>query len=90
MFSWAMKSFLPWCVAGAALALVGCQSKADKTLPDVPAAIGQGDLVRIDQALSAAPQSLAVFSEPPPVAPLDPARSGVIVDLDRQRAMVPT
>ncbi|MFM8365843.1 MAG: L,D-transpeptidase [Verrucomicrobiota bacterium] len=46
------------------------------------------DLARIDQAISAAPKNLAVFSENLTSTPLDPARSGVIVDLDRQRAYV--
>jgi lipoprotein-anchoring transpeptidase ErfK/SrfK len=83
-----MRFLLPWCAAVAALVLAGCQSTAKKPAPVVPAAIPQSDLDRIASALGAAPNSLAVFSNAPAPEALDPARSAVVVDLDRQRAYV--
>jgi len=77
---------LPPVLLGAVFACAGCQTPGSKTAPDVPAAIAVSDLERIDRALAADPKGLAVFSENGTAAPVDPARSGVIVDLDRQRA----
>ena len=83
-----MKLLLPWCLASVALAFAGCQSPDKKSPAVVPAAIPQSDLDRIANALAAAPNSLAIFSNATATQPLDPAISGVIVDLDRQRAYV--
>lgn len=50
--------------------------------------MSQEDLSRIDAALADSPSRLATFDGELASAPLDPARSGIIVDLDRQRAYV--
>lgn len=71
-----------------ALALCGCQSISKRQPPDVPSAVGAGDLALVDAALKASPSKLVVFNPEIVTAPLDPERSGVIVDLDRQRAYV--
>lgn len=78
----------PAFLLASALAFPACQTLPKKAPPDVPVAMCPGDLARIDQAISAAPKSLAVFSQNLTAAPIDPARSGVIVDLDRQRAYI--
>lgn len=70
------------------LLLGGCQSVSKRQPPDVPAVLGQGDLALVDTALKASPSQLAVFQHELASKPLDPSRSGVIVDLDRQRAYV--
>jgi hypothetical protein len=67
---------------------VGCQSASKRPLLDVPVALTSEDLSTIDAALSASPSRLAVFPQELVASPLDPDRSGVIVDLDRQRAYV--
>lgn len=72
----------------ALFALSGCQTLSKRPAPDVPAAVSEGDLALIDAALNASPSRLAVFQQELAAAPLDPARSGVIVDLDRQRAYI--
>ena len=56
--------------------------------PDVPAVLPREDLARAASALEAAPNSLAVFEPELAAAPLDIARSAVVIDLDRQRAYV--
>lgn len=73
----------------AAIAVPFCLA-ACQTLPppDVPQAMPPADLERIGAALSAAPRSLAIFEPASAKGPLDPAISGIIVDLDRQRAYV--
>ncbi len=72
----------------ALLVLGGCQTFSKRPAPDVPVAVSEGDLALIDTALSASPSRLAVFQQEIAAAPLDPGRSGVIVDLDRQRAYI--
>ncbi len=79
---------LPGFLMAFALAFPACQTNQKKSAPIVPAAMSAAELVRIEQAISAAPKSLAVFSRNATSSPLDPTRSGVIVDLDRQRAYV--
>lgn len=79
---------LPAFFLASVLAFPACQTLRNQSTPDVPAAMIPGDLARIDQAIAAAPKSLAVFSQNLTTAPLDSSRSGVIVDLDRQRAYV--
>jgi len=71
-----------------AWSLTACQTLRKPSIPDVPAAMTAGDLALIDKAIVESPNSLAVFNEELAAAPLDSARSGVIVDLDRQRAYV--
>ena len=63
-----------------------CQSVSKRTVSPVPAAIPTRDLDLIDAALKKSPARLAVFQPDGVAAPLDADRSGVIVDLDRQRA----
>lgn len=75
-------------VLATSVVFTGCKTLPKKAPPDIPTSITQADLARIDLAISAAPKSLAVFSENLTAVPLDPARSGVIVDLDRQRAYI--
>jgi lipoprotein-anchoring transpeptidase ErfK/SrfK len=87
-FSPAVKKFLLLGPAALVLALAGCQTFQKKAPPDVPTAIPQADVERVSAALAAAPNSLAVFSNATATQPLDPARSGLVVDLDRQRAYV--
>jgi hypothetical protein len=70
------------------LLVSACQSLRKPVVPDVPAAITSNDLSRIESALSASPNSLAVFDAELAATPLDPSRSGVIVDLDRQRSYI--
>jgi lipoprotein-anchoring transpeptidase ErfK/SrfK len=70
---------VPFCLAA-------CQTLPPP--PDVPQAMPPADLERIGAALSAAPRSLAIFEPASAKGPLDPAISGIIVDLDRQRAYV--
>lgn len=70
------------------LLLTACQSLQKPVIPDVPVAMTAADLSRIDSAISESPNSLAVFDSELATAPLDPARSGVIVDLDRQRSYI--
>lgn len=79
---------LPTLLLASSVVLSGCKTLPKKTAPDVPSAMIPAHLSRIDLAISAAPKSLAVFSENLTASPLDPARSGVIVDLDRQRAYI--
>lgn len=83
-----MKCLLPWCIAAVALAVSGCQTTQKKAPPIVPEAIPRADLDRIESALKAAPNSLALFSNATASQPLDPSVSAVVVDLDRQRAYV--
>ena len=71
-----------------ALSLTACQTLRKPVIPDVPAAMPAADLALIDKAITDSPNSLAVFNEELAAAPLDSARSGVIVDLDRQRAYI--
>lgn len=66
----------------------GCQTLQKRDIPDVPRAMKAEDLALIDLAITESPNSLAVFNKELIAAPLDPARSGVIVDLDRQRAYI--
>ncbi|MFM8982510.1 MAG: L,D-transpeptidase, partial [Spartobacteria bacterium] len=68
--------------------LTACQTLRKPVIPDVPTAMPPADLALIDKAITSSPNSLAVFNEELAAAPLDPARSGVIVDLDRQRAYI--
>lgn len=70
------------------LLVSACQSLRKPVVPDVPAAITSNDISRIESALSASPNSLAVFDAELAATPLDPSRSGVIVDLDRQRSYI--
>lgn len=83
-----MKKTLPLAVLILALPFSACQTLKKPVIPDVPTAMKPTDLALIDQAIKASPNSLAVFNEELVAAPVDPARSGVIVDLDRQRAYV--
>jgi hypothetical protein len=83
--------FLPLPAAPAillALLLTGCQTLRKPVIPDVPTAMPAADLALIDKAIAGSPNSLAVFNGELAAATLDPARSGVIVDLDRQRAYI--
>lgn len=70
------------------LQFTGCQTLRKPVTPDVPTAIKAEDLSLIDQAISESPNSLVVFNQELAAAPLNPSRSGVIVDLDRQRAYI--
>lgn len=70
------------------LQFTGCQTLRKPVVHNVPTVITSEDLALIDKAIAESPNSLAVFNEEFAAAPLDPARSGVIVDLDRQRAYV--
>jgi lipoprotein-anchoring transpeptidase ErfK/SrfK len=70
------------------LQLTACQTLRKPVIPDVPTAMTAFDLVLIDKAIADSPNSLAVFNEDLAAAPLEATRSGVIVDLDRQRAYV--
>lgn len=83
-----MKRILPVAALFLALQLSACQTLRRQAVPDVPTVMKAADLALIDKALSAAPDSLAVFNGQLAGAPLDPARSGVVVDLDRQRAYI--
>jgi hypothetical protein len=68
--------------------LTACQSLRKPVPPDVPAALTATDLSRIASAISTSPNSLAVFDDELAASPLDPMRSGVIIDLDRQNAYI--
>lgn len=68
--------------------LTACQTLRKPVVPDVPPAMAPADLALIEKAIAESPNSLSVFNGEFAAAPLDPARSGVIVDLDRQRAYV--
>jgi lipoprotein-anchoring transpeptidase ErfK/SrfK len=70
------------------LQLTACQTLRNPVMADVPAAIPAADLALIDKAIAESPNSLAVFNEKLAASPLDSIRSGVIVDLDRQRAYI--
>ncbi len=70
------------------LQLTACQTLRKPVIPDVPTAMTAFDLALIDKAIADSPNSLAVFNEDLAAAPLEATRSGVIVDLDRQRAYV--
>jgi lipoprotein-anchoring transpeptidase ErfK/SrfK len=83
-----LKSLQTIGVLAFAVAMTACQAFRPQPPPDVPVAMSQGDLQRIETALADSPRRLAVFHEELAASPLDPARSGIIVDLDRQRAYV--
>jgi len=70
------------------LLLAACQTAKKSLPPDIPASIPATDIEKISAALKEAPSSLAVFQTELAAAPLDPDRSGVIVDLDRQRSYI--
>ena len=83
-----MKKTLPLAILTLALFFSSCQTLKKTPAPHVPTAMKPTDLALIDEAIKASPNSLAVFNEELVAAQLDPMRSGVIVDLDRQRAYV--
>ena len=83
--------FPPLSVAAALLFVMqftACQTFRKPVIPDVPVAMTAADLALIDKAIAESPKSLAVFDGELAAAPLESSRSGVIVDLDRQRAYV--
>lgn len=83
-----MKFPFPSVLLGLVLCVSGCQSLRQSPPPDVPAVMTQARLDLIEKHIGDSPASLAVFQPELAAAPLDPSRSGVIVDLDRQRAYV--
>ena len=83
-----MKMMIPVVVLVFAFHLSGCQTLRKPVIPDVPAGMRAADLALIDERIKATPNSLVIFHQELAAAPIDPLRSGVIVDLDRQRAYV--
>lgn len=82
-----MPRFLPVLFA---LGLAACQTPRKAPVTDFPPAIPLADVERISAALNESPSSLAVFQPELAAKPLDPSRSGIVVDLDRQRSYIYT
>ena len=83
-----MKITVPVVVVIAAFQLSACQTLRKPVIPDVPKGMRAADLALINEGIKATPNSLVIFHQELAAAPIDPLRSGVIVDLDRQRAYV--
>lgn len=88
MNPWKFRSLPAAAALFLVLQLTACQTLRKPVIPDVPVAMTAADLALIDKAIAASPNSLAIFNEELAAAPLEAARSGVIVDLDRQRAYI--
>lgn len=83
-----MKITVPVVVLIAAFQLSACQTLRKSVIPDVPTGMRAADLALINEGIKSSPNSLVIFHQELAAAPIDPLRSGVIVDLDRQRAYV--
>jgi hypothetical protein len=83
-----MKLLVPVLVLIATFLFSSCRTIRKPVIPDVPTALRATDLVLINEGIKSSPNSLAVFHQELASVPVDPLRSGVIVDLDRQRAYV--